>query len=197
MAAVSPDSRALAPTADAMRPPAPDAIEVLLTLAPDVYRRMGGDLQELRRKLDLPRSASNTEIILEAVHRQARGHINSASDDRGQGAVADQGRVSGGAARLASDDRATAASVPSGRRSESLHAERGRSSAQGQGSQKAVLTPRVRASGEAAAIEAGVHGFARGLELHLRAERPDDRAKLARLESGDDADEVSPMMGEN
>ena len=49
---------------------------------------------------------------------------------------------------------------------------------------------------EAEAIEAGVRGFARGLELHLRAERPDlswevsvgpvDWDELARLKSGSD-----------
>ncbi len=62
----------LAPTAAAMRVPALDAIEVLLTLSPAKYAEMGQDLKELRRKLDLPKSASNTEVILEAVHRQAR-----------------------------------------------------------------------------------------------------------------------------
>ena len=62
----------LAPTAEAMRPPAPDAIEVLLTLSPAKYAEMGQDLEALRRQLDLPKSASNTEIILEAVHRQAQ-----------------------------------------------------------------------------------------------------------------------------
>jgi hypothetical protein len=54
-----------------MRAPVPDAIEVLMTLSPAKYAAMGQDLEELRRKLDLPKSASNTEVILEAVHRQA------------------------------------------------------------------------------------------------------------------------------
>jgi hypothetical protein len=54
---------------------------------------------------------------------------------------------------------------------------------------------------EEAALDAMAAGFARGLELHLRAERPDlswevtvgpvDRAKLARLEADDDEREES------
>jgi hypothetical protein len=52
-------------------PPRQDAIEVLLTLAPGQYAQMGDDLEQLRAKLNLPRSASNTQVILEAVHRQA------------------------------------------------------------------------------------------------------------------------------
>jgi hypothetical protein len=61
----------VASTAEALRAPAPDAIEVLLTLSPTKYREMGEDLAELRDKLDLPKSASNTAVILEAIHRQA------------------------------------------------------------------------------------------------------------------------------
>lgn len=61
----------LATSPDAMQVPAPDAIEVLLTLSLSQYAEMGHDLEALRRQLDLPKSASNTEIILEAVHRQA------------------------------------------------------------------------------------------------------------------------------
>lgn len=62
----------LAATAEAMRPPAPDAIEVLMTLSPGEYAEMGYDIEALRKQLDLPKSASNTAVILEAVHRQAR-----------------------------------------------------------------------------------------------------------------------------
>jgi hypothetical protein len=54
-----------------VRAPAADAIEVLLTLSPSQYAEMGHDLEELRHRLDLPKSASTTQIILEAVHRQA------------------------------------------------------------------------------------------------------------------------------
>jgi hypothetical protein len=54
-----------------IRAPRKDAIEVLLTLAPGQYSQMGDDLERLRAKLNLPRSASNTQVILEAVHRQA------------------------------------------------------------------------------------------------------------------------------
>lgn len=55
------------------RAPAPDMIEVLLTLSPTQYNEMGEDLEALREQLGLPTSASNTAVILEAVRRQARG----------------------------------------------------------------------------------------------------------------------------
>lgn len=61
----------LAASSDAMQAPAPDAIEVLLTLSPSQYSEMGQDLEGLRERLELPKSASNTQVILEAVHRQA------------------------------------------------------------------------------------------------------------------------------
>jgi hypothetical protein len=54
-----------------MKTPAADAIEVLLTLSPAQYAEMGADLEGLRDLLDLPRSTSNTQVILEAVRRQA------------------------------------------------------------------------------------------------------------------------------
>jgi hypothetical protein len=54
-----------------VQPIASDRIEVLLTLVPAQYAQMGDDLERLRARLDLPRSASTTEIIVEAVHRQA------------------------------------------------------------------------------------------------------------------------------
>ena len=52
-------------------PPAPDVIEVLLTLDPDQYERMGEDLARVRESLGFPRSASNTEVILGALHNAA------------------------------------------------------------------------------------------------------------------------------
>jgi hypothetical protein len=54
-----------------MRAPAADLMEVLLTLTPSQYAEMGHDLEALRQRLKLPRSASNTQVILEALHRQA------------------------------------------------------------------------------------------------------------------------------
>lgn len=61
----------LAPTPEAMRPPRQDAMEVLLTLSPAQYEEMGDDLQRVRERLELPQSASNTQVILQAVHRAA------------------------------------------------------------------------------------------------------------------------------
>jgi hypothetical protein len=51
--------------------PRQDAIEVLLTLSPGQYAEMGQDIATLRKALDLPNSASNTQVIVEAVRRQA------------------------------------------------------------------------------------------------------------------------------
>lgn len=61
----------LATSPDAVRPPRPDGVEVLMTLSLGQYAAMGQDLEEARQKLDLPKSASNTDVILEAVHRLA------------------------------------------------------------------------------------------------------------------------------
>lgn len=47
--------------------PADGLIEVLLTLEPSDYAEMGMDLERVRERLNLPRSASNTKLILEAV----------------------------------------------------------------------------------------------------------------------------------
>jgi hypothetical protein len=58
-------------TAEQVKAPRADAIEVLLTLSPRQYAEMGHDLEEVKRQLDLPSSASNTQVILEAVRRQA------------------------------------------------------------------------------------------------------------------------------
>lgn len=59
--------------ADQMTPPRPDMMEVLLTLTPAQYADFGDDVHRLREKLELPLSTSNTQVILEAVRRQARG----------------------------------------------------------------------------------------------------------------------------
>lgn len=61
----------LAPTADAIRAPRADAVEVLMTLSLGQYVAMDHDLEEARAKLELPKSASNTDVIIEAVHRLA------------------------------------------------------------------------------------------------------------------------------
>jgi hypothetical protein len=53
------------------RAPQPDVIEVPLTLSPGQYKWMGSDLERLRKQFDLPGSASNTKVTLEAVQRQA------------------------------------------------------------------------------------------------------------------------------
>jgi hypothetical protein len=58
-------------TAEQVVAPRADAIEVLLTLSPSQYREMGDDLEEVRQRLGLPKSAAPTQIILEAVHCQA------------------------------------------------------------------------------------------------------------------------------
>lgn len=60
----------MSPVAE-MQAPATDLIEVLLTLSPGQYRDMGEDLAALRARLNLPSSVSNTQVILEAIHRQA------------------------------------------------------------------------------------------------------------------------------
>jgi hypothetical protein len=62
---------ALALTKDAVRTPRPDGVEVLMTLSLGQYADMGRDLEEARQKLKLPKSASNTDVILAAVHRLA------------------------------------------------------------------------------------------------------------------------------
>lgn len=49
-------------------PRAPDQPEVLLTLSPGQYQQLGIDLEALRKSLP---AESNTQAIIEAVHRQA------------------------------------------------------------------------------------------------------------------------------
>jgi hypothetical protein len=44
-------------------------VELLLNLS--AYAEMGKDLAAIRRRLDIPASASNTQVIREAVHRLA------------------------------------------------------------------------------------------------------------------------------
>lgn len=58
-------------TAEQVKPPRADAIEVLLTLSPSQYREVGKDIDEIRKLLELPSSASPQHVILEAVRRQA------------------------------------------------------------------------------------------------------------------------------
>lgn len=54
-----------------LEPPVADAVEVLLTLSPLQYSELGQDLADLRVQLGLPPGTSNTQVILEAVRRQA------------------------------------------------------------------------------------------------------------------------------
>lgn len=63
----------LAPTKNAVRKPRPDGVEVLMTLSLEQYAAMGRDLEEAREKLQLPKSASNTSVILAAMHLLAHG----------------------------------------------------------------------------------------------------------------------------
>lgn len=57
----------MAEGADKMRPPRPDAIEVLLTLSEGQYAQMGRDLEAVRERLQLPKSTSNTAVIRAAL----------------------------------------------------------------------------------------------------------------------------------
>jgi hypothetical protein len=46
-------------------------IEIVMPLTPVQLKSFSDDLEQLARRLDLPDWASNTELIIEAVHRQA------------------------------------------------------------------------------------------------------------------------------
>jgi hypothetical protein len=48
------------------------AINIVIPLSPAQFDELSGDLAELGRTLGLPPSASNADLIIEAVHRQAR-----------------------------------------------------------------------------------------------------------------------------
>jgi hypothetical protein len=50
-----------------MQAPAPDAIEVLMTLSLSQYAEMGHDLDIVRQRLDLPISAPSDEVIRKAL----------------------------------------------------------------------------------------------------------------------------------
>jgi hypothetical protein len=113
-----------APTLDAPRPPTPDAIEVVLTLSLSQYSEFEGHLEGVHKRLGMPPTASNTEIILEALRRQAHGDINFAGDGRGQGTVVDQARVSASAADIHADDREARASSSASGGPEPLSHER-------------------------------------------------------------------------
>jgi hypothetical protein len=54
------------------RAPADDLIEVLLTPSLPLYMQMGEDIERIKRQLGLPKSASNTQVIAEVLHRQAQ-----------------------------------------------------------------------------------------------------------------------------
>lgn len=46
-------------------------LEVVLALTPSDYRAMGEHVKALRREFAMPTSATATEVIVEAVRRQA------------------------------------------------------------------------------------------------------------------------------
>jgi hypothetical protein len=58
-------------TAEQMTAPSADAIEVWFALTPAQYRAVGEDLDKIRDRLKLPKSVPNSQVILEAVRRQA------------------------------------------------------------------------------------------------------------------------------
>lgn len=59
-------------TAEQVKARESEFLELPLMLTMGQYEQMGDDLAEVRRLLKLPKSASNTEIIIAAVHRQAQ-----------------------------------------------------------------------------------------------------------------------------
>jgi hypothetical protein len=77
-----PERPQLAQSPDAMRPPQPDAIEVLLTLSPAEYAQMSEDLAEVRHRLGLPASTPNDDVIREALHRLAHAPERAKQEDR-------------------------------------------------------------------------------------------------------------------
>jgi hypothetical protein len=48
-----------------------ERVNVVMPLPPAQFKALSDDLALLAEKLDLPSWASNTELIVEAVHRQA------------------------------------------------------------------------------------------------------------------------------
>lgn len=56
-----------------MRAPAADSIEVLLTLSPAEYARMGADINAIREQMNLPSSMPNDDVIREALRHLASG----------------------------------------------------------------------------------------------------------------------------
>ncbi len=50
---------------------ATERVEIVMPLTPAQIEGLNMDLERLAELLDLPSWASNTELILEAVHRQA------------------------------------------------------------------------------------------------------------------------------
>jgi len=49
----------------------PERVEVVMPLTPVQMKGFSEDLEQLAKRLGLPSWASNTELIIEAVHRQA------------------------------------------------------------------------------------------------------------------------------
>jgi hypothetical protein len=60
----------MSPAATTRRKPA-GRVEIVMPLTPSQLKDFSKDLEQLAKNLDLPSWASNTELIVEAVHRQA------------------------------------------------------------------------------------------------------------------------------
>jgi hypothetical protein len=58
-------------TAEQVKAPRADGVEILLTPSLSLYREMGEDIEAIRRQLKLPDSATNTQVIAEALRLQA------------------------------------------------------------------------------------------------------------------------------
>jgi hypothetical protein len=58
-------------TAEQVEREAPERVRIVMPLTPAQLEVFSGDLEQLAKRLGLPSWASNTELIVEAVHRQA------------------------------------------------------------------------------------------------------------------------------
>jgi hypothetical protein len=58
-------------TAEQVKAVRADAVEILLTPSLALYREMGEDIAAIRERLNLGPSVSNTQVIAEALRRQA------------------------------------------------------------------------------------------------------------------------------
>jgi hypothetical protein len=61
----------LAATSEAVAREKAERVEIVMPLTPAQLKGLSEDLEQLAKRFDLPSWASNTELIVEAVHRQA------------------------------------------------------------------------------------------------------------------------------